>query len=87
MTNNSNGNGSVVEGSSQFVSVSLRNVSVRGNFVRSALDFALLVNSSVGVFRLSGDSVVFDVFESEVHQSSVASHVSIRSRTVHQLLF
>jgi len=39
---------------------------------------ARLGSSLVGVFVISGDSVIFDVVEGVVHKSSIASSVSVR---------
>lgn len=48
---------------------------------------AAFIDSVVRVLFFRFDTVVEDILESEVHQSTVASHVSVLARAVDQLLF
>ena len=82
---NGNWNNSVGNGRSQCVAVP--DLSVSGNFEVSSVHLAGLFDSFVGIFILVNDTFVFNIFEGVCHKTSVASHVSIWSWAVNQLLF
>lgn len=61
-----------------------------GDLEKWCLDLRLLAGSGDGlvwVVRFRGDTVLDNVLESVIHQSSVASHISEAGRAVNQLLF
>lgn len=69
-----------------FVNSNINTVSDLEGLVGSIV-LAGSINSLVGVLALKGDSVINDVVEGIIHESSVASLVSILGRAVAQLLF
>ena len=83
----SDGDGLGSNGGFQISAVSLFNISVSRDLVSTGIGLAGLVNSLVGIGSFGCDSLSFDVLESVIHQSSVASHVSVALRAINQLLF
>jgi ABC-type dipeptide/oligopeptide/nickel transport system permease subunit len=65
------------DGSLESIAVALGNVSVRGNLESTSVDFAFSLNSGVWVSLFGGDTVGNDVLESVIHNTSVASLVSV----------
>jgi len=84
---NGNGDGLFDDGSGQGIGISLRNIGVAGDFESSSVGLAFLVSGNVFVGIFIGNTVLFNVLESLVHKSSVASLVSERGRAINQLLF
>jgi hypothetical protein len=84
---NSDGNWLLGNGDGELVNISLGNIMVRWDFEISSLDFASSRDWVVWVFVFSGDSVFFNIFESVVHKSSIASLVSVGWWAVNQLRF
>jgi len=73
----SDGDWLLVDGIGQISTVSLFDISEGLDFEVSSLNFAFSVSGGVFVGRFGGDTVVDDVLESVVHQTSVASHISV----------
>lgn len=65
------------------------NISEGSNFYTTlgCLIIASLVNSYVRISTIGNNTLINDILESIIHPSTVASLVTIRSRTVYKLLF
>lgn len=77
------------QGSFQSIAVGLGDISELGDFVFGELGSVLAgaVGGGVRIVGFFGDAVFDDVLETLVHQTTVASLVSVRSGAVNQLLF
>ena len=82
---NSNWNGSAGNSESQVVAAS--DISESADLESSWANLAGSLSSSVWVFFLGDNSVVLNEFKGVVHETSIASVVSIRGRAVNELLF
>lgn len=83
---NSNGNGSNVKGLFHSFRVSLRNITETNVFENRVVSVASSFTGGVRISVFSRESVLFNIFETIIHQASIASIVSIM-RAVNQSLF
>lgn len=81
----SHGNGSSGQSVGQVIAA--LDVGEAGDLERSAVGLAGLLDGFVGVFSFSDNSIISDIFESIVHQTTIAGHVTVLSWAVDQLLF